>query len=239
MANFYAVRVVSDREIVGVLNKAACQTEITVESFKDIESYDYVMKFLGSNHFWEKEIETEELDVNIENVVIHPSAKLTDFVRYFPALMNTYYMVSERVKNIIQKYSSEHVIFWDTKVTHKKEQFNYSFMYLEPINRSSEIDYAGSVFYKGNLFSREEIRFSSYNEEKQYCEKYRKPFDRLTMGGIIKLSNQSTIKNIYSIDGAIYLSENIVNELNNSHATGVKFLPAFGDIKASVVKVLV
>ncbi len=231
MINFYKVGVVSDRELVGVLNKAACQTEITVDSFKNIESYNYVIKYLGSNYFWEKEIETKKLCINIENVDIFPSAKLTDFLRYFPALMNTHYMVSEKVKNIIQKHLSDHVIFWDVKVTCKKEQFNYSLMYIEQINHS-EINYAESVFYTGNLFSREEVRFSSYDEEKQYREKHH----ILTLG-ILKLCNQSIIKDIYLIGGAIYLSENLVNEFNNSHATGVKFLPAFGDTKNSVIKI--
>ena len=231
MTKFYKVAVVSDREIVGFLNEAACQTEITVDSFTDLESYNYMMKYLGSNYFWEKEIETKELCINIENVDIYPSAKLTDFLRYFPALMHTNYMVSEKVKNIIQKYLFDHIVFWDVKVTSKKEQFSYSLMYIEPIDHS-EINYTESIFYTGNLFARQEVVFSSYNEEKKYREKHH----TLTMG-VLKLSNKSGIKDIYLIDGAIYLSENLVNELNNSHATGVNFLQAFGDTKNSVIKI--
>lgn len=229
---YYLADAVSDPKIIGVKNFEP-QVIINENSFDNKEDYDYMVENLARN-YWNNEIAIKDLELNISDSFLLPTAKKTDFLRFNPGLTHTQYMVSECVKNIIQKYTTDSVVFFDTTLLEQNLRYKYSLMHVEYLN-DCNIDYKNSTFCIGSIIrGRTDVTFSSPEEEKLFRKSH---FDLTAR--IIKLNeNHDYDRHMFGTWGGIYMSEQLISELRSIKVSGVNFLPTFDDVNPRVLQIL-
>jgi hypothetical protein len=229
MVQYYLIAPETDPSVIGMKN---FQTQAIIErdSFEDKNNYDYLVKCLGSNYYWEQCIDAKDLDVNVERVDVHPDARITDFMRFSPGLIHTYFMVSERIKKIIERISKQGVMFFDTILCYESCVLEYSLMFVESLDKTF-IDYEGSIFTTGDEFTGKSIvKITSPEDE---VELSKTNYDLSPV--VIKFKNPDHFnKDIFNLSGEIFVSDRLMNELSNNQASGVKLLPAYDDVDGRI-----
>lgn len=119
MSVFYILRTESDPEILGVKNGIK-QASIKRAGFCEPQKYDDLIKFLGSNQYWELKDKIDSVEFDLQCVELLPRAKLTHFLLFGPHLMNCPFLVSERLFSILSEAKLPYHKLFPAKVSQRK-----------------------------------------------------------------------------------------------------------------------
>lgn len=224
MCRYYILDPEADPSVIGVDNFDV-QAHIDRSTFKNKKNFDYLVKCLGSNYFWENSVEAKKLELNVENVCLAYKAIATDFMRFSPGLMNTYFLVSEKIKKTVAGFKNQDVVFFDTVIYLDSEILQYSLMYVESLSKDN-IDYKASIFTTGDEFTGESVvKIDSYEDELKL-----KKTDYEISPKVIKLrDNSHSNKDIFKFGARVFISHRLKSAIEEKGSSGVTFLPAYGE----------
>jgi hypothetical protein len=231
MNNYYLLRGESSPLSVGIKNGES-QAQIERDGYRNPDKFDILIRQLGTNYYWEIKDSIADLDYDVEYVRLLPDAKRTHFLQFGPSLMNCPFLVSRLVVSVLAEYKLQKYRFFNAKVVRDGESWDYSLLFLSP-QYDNLINYEKSVFYTGNELSGKQ--FHVFRNAKEKLE-----FSKNNFGLKIKkfhLLDRFNNLDLFSISGAeIGMSERLKNHLESRElATGVKILPAFGDVSWATI----
>jgi hypothetical protein len=148
-------------------------------------------------------------------------------------LMNCQFLVSHRVASVLSEYNIQNHRLFPARVEEGANSWGYFLFFLFP-DFDSLTDFSKSIFYTGNELSGKTFHtFASAADRLQ--------FSKNTFGLKIQelhLKAEAHELDLFALDGAeIAISERLkVELLTRGLDSGIKILPAFGNVSWAVVE---
>lgn len=226
MKRYYLIRSSSDPKIIGVKNGIQ-QVEIYRQGFKDQSMYDLIMKYWGSFDSWDHKNDYHGSNVELQCVKPLKNAKMTSFLSYGPHLINCPFLISDDVKNVIEKFCMPEHYFYKANVSVKENYINYH-LFSCPDLGYSVIDFKKTVFFTGNeLLGKTYLSINEYSDfMKFYSETNKVP----QMEKIYFNENFNPNFDFFILGNSInFISERLMLKIKECNFDGINILPAFGE----------
>lgn len=233
MREFYILRTESDPTILGFRNGIK-QASIKRAGFHEPQKYDDIMKFLGSNQYWEFKDKIDGAEFELQCVEMLPKAQLTHFLLFGPHLMHCPFLASERLFSVLSKAKLPYHKAFPAEVMDAKGSYRYYLPYIPPLV-GNVIDYSRSTFCSSfDNFKTDTYHFASAEEATAFTKE-----NVGTIGREIYLSEEfDRDLDVFVLDHAgIIISQKFKKSLESAGTTsGSKILPAFGEVPWPVIK---
>ena len=222
--NYYILRMESDPAILGVQDLD--QAIIDKKCFQDEKEYDKLMAILGSNDYWNHIGEIADFDFSLQCARLKKRAKLTDFLNFTPHLMNCPFLISKAVKELFSAFNLYGVNFWPANVMKGDERFGFYLVHFTDVG-DGVIDFSKSTFYSGNAQGKKLLKFNDKSAKDMFVEtnmiiKY----DKIVLNNSLARS-----LDLFQLPNSqIIVSTPLKDKLDAGGYSGVKLLPAFGDV---------
>jgi hypothetical protein len=197
------------------------QSETIVYNYENIDN----PKFLNNIYF--KEV---DFDPIVPIPILHKKAKITDLISNVNAGGNLHLIISEKLKNIIEKYRTKGLQFFKTSVI--KENIEYDDYFSINIYESNMefIDFVKSninvrVRKKGGGTESIKIQVNSLEEFLSIVDFHKEKMELVTIDNIF-LNNQVN-KDFFMLKNRvnIIVSEKLKQEIEDAGCTGLEFQP--------------
>ncbi|QYF94897.1 double-CXXCG motif protein [Massilia sp. PAMC28688] len=222
--NYFVMRRVSDPRVLGV-NNGICQAHIQEDGFHCKDEYTKVMRFLGSNEFWGHRGQIPTMEFDLQCVRLIPKAKLTDFLQYGPVLMLCPFLVSGRVKDLLNQFNAYGTRYWPARVEDSKTAHEYYLSFIENIP-DDMIDFTRSTFSVGGpVLKKTTHTFADAAEKKEFMKTHRLvDFEEIYLNGTFPADTD-----FFRFSNAtIMVSERLKLAIEDLKLTGARILPANG-----------
>ena len=169
---------------------------------------------------------------NLDYFVIHNNAKLTDLLS--TGIISGGFLISNELKDVFEKFNLISYKLYKARVYHKKVFYDYFWIHFIS-NLTKFVDYDKSTFFIYETFIHDlgDIKISSESDliEKRMKIKNDNPDKTITIWSKdLYLTDQFDKKidlfEIGSFDSNFYISEQLLNELNDKNITGFSAMPA-------------
>lgn len=146
---YYFFRTSSDPKVIGVRN-GIYQAEFDKNCFSTKEGFGKYQKLFSAGKIVNEESQIKEVVSELVNLNLLKSARLTDFLQFSPHLPGVKFLISDRLKNILENFRIADHHFYKTSILDQKtnREHPYYFFYYKSIP-ITEI-----VFSKSELFTR-------------------------------------------------------------------------------------
>jgi hypothetical protein len=211
----------------------ACNTIETGPEFPQVQKMAPGYNYKASNSVYALSKAVEKLPdftPNLDHFVAHGKAKLTDLLSVASA--NGGFLISNRLKILLEKFNVAQHRFYPAKVSHKKELYEYYWMHMIS-DLTNLVDYPNSTFFIYYNYSHNlgYIPIDSMEDFKQQKEKVKKdnPDKAITIWAEkIKLNADSyTSLDLFGIgcfNANYYISERLKTAISTA---GTSRIPSF------------
>ena len=168
----------------------------------------------------------------IANPILYAKAKTTDYMFFGSMGFYKKFLMSDKLKNILEKYSENRFQFFECPIFHKNIEYT-NYYIINPYKIDMEfIDYGNSKYrYKkrdaeGNR-NLTEISFKNFHEFKEFL-KILNPMDEFTIKNIALISSlEEHFFALENVEGGrgYFVSENLKNEIEVAGCSGIEFQP--------------
>lgn len=215
-----------DPDIIGIKDGSA-QTIIDKKGFLDKKMYENIIKYFGSYDSWMLARNKPDFDVELQCVNLKQFAKITDFMRVAPVLINCPFLVSEKAKKVFNKFKIEKYCFYDARVyTRDGTLLQYFLLYIANLEYSV-INFTKSVIFSGLIFKSDNIL--NINSLKEYESYVANTNANMRFAKYVLNDKFDKSLDMFSLGNKLYVSENMCEEISRLNLTGIVFLPAFGE----------
>ncbi len=203
--------------IQGVMDKAG---------FSDESEFDKISNILGSNEYWNHVNEIEDFEFSLQCMRLKKRAKLTDFLQFSPKLMNCPFLISTAVKELLSSFNLYGAKFWPATVVQSAERVDFHLPHFNSVG-DEVIDFSKSTFYSGSVLSKKMLKFHDAVEKKVFSEKnHVVKYDQVFFNDHF----DPTIDLFMLPNAQMIASERLKEKLEAGGFTGIRLLPAFGDL---------
>ena len=215
--SYFLLDAVSDPFIIGVENYDV-QAEILPSHFSDKSDYDNLIRLLGSNYFWENSRTIKDCELKVDALELKQGARLLDFLRFSPGLINTKFAVSNPVRELISSFQCTHTFFLDSILLANGDKFSYSLLYIESLDRKF-LNYSKTVFAIGDRVMGFEVQKLDSEETELECSK--QYYDLTVLE--VSLDDSFEFKpDIFSLYGKIFISRSLAFSFVEQSFTGME-----------------
>ncbi|MGL2993578.1 imm11 family protein [Flavobacterium sp. TSSA_36] len=168
----------------------------------------------------------------VSNLILFPKAKTTDLLDGGGMGFFLKFVMSNKLKSILEKYSENRFQFFECPIFHKGIEYK-NYYIINPYKIDMEfIDYGNSKYrYKkrdseGNR-NLTEIRFENFQDFQDFL-KILNPMDEFTIKNIALISSlEEHFFALENVEGGrgYFVSENLKNEIEVAGCTGIEFQP--------------
>ncbi|MDR1199399.1 MAG: hypothetical protein LBK94_10410, partial [Prevotellaceae bacterium] len=169
---------------------------------------------------------------DLSGIMLSGRAKLTDFVSN--GFTSNSKIISPRTKEILEKFNLCRHRFYDMILHVRKVPYKYYWMHIIS-DYSDFVDYKETTFFEKYVFSKRgnQVKADSKKEllEKREILEKNNPGKYVTIWGDNIVMNSEFNKEldffeICIIDGSLYVSERLKEEIIRNNLTGLEFIPA-------------
>ena len=223
------LRTSSDPKVIGVKN-GVYQAKLLKKGFSN-NNYDILMEHWGGGDNWhERRKILPPTGVYLEYVKLMKSAIRTDFITICPNV-NLSDLISKKVKDIFNEYNLYGVMYLDADVYDNGTKFQYSLCCIETIPEDW-IDYSKVVLYEGLYFDKTRYFSKSFEDYSALQEEhFLLHFESTSLNSKF----DQTIDLFRNLDGEIYISDRLKNDLVKNEISGVNLLPREDGMKWPIV----
>ncbi len=166
----------------------------------------------------------EELPL-VKEILLDEAAKVTDYIHttYLPPSLGI--IISERLKQEIEKFKITNYKFYEAVVTHKRREYPYYFLLLK--DSEALIDYPQSMFNVTDVFEEENLDtkvFQSKEEQALYAQKSVMQGLQLVVPAEIKLTEELDMIRVPHT-GRIHVSEKLKKNIDINKFSGMELKP--------------
>lgn len=228
---YHLIRPDSDPVRIGVRNGIK-QADILREGFNDPTLFDDLMEKLGTNKYWEIQDSMVSAEFEIQCARLLPKAIRTEFIMFGPELYQCPYMISDQVASLFGEFNIQRHRLFPAVLEDGGDSWSYWLLYLFT-EHDLMVDFARTEFYTGSaLMGKTFHQFRSGKERVDFAK------DRhgLKLQSLY-LSEEGRELDLFRVPGAeIVVSERLKVEMERRGlASGIRILPAFGDVPWPVV----
>lgn len=217
--NYYQISIDSNRKSVGL--------------YPQVSEAEYPCSIYDLNFIGEMNLKKITNHVLLPVALLRRGAKRTDIISASPVGLTTGLLISDKIKNILEKYINNNIQFFSVKLKHKEQQFNY--WIAHPYRTDIEqINFEESEIIRENLFGKEK-EIITISSAEQFAElRKQKNKDIIWTYRVSKLVlKKNIIDNLFILDilyGGVkfIISDNVKKELEDAGCTGLAF-PKAGD----------
>lgn len=235
MGEFYLLRTDSDPKILGVKNGGK-QASIKRSGYTEPQKYDELIRVIGTNYYWENKHEFLDFDFDIQCVEMLPQANMTNFLHFGPYLRDCPFLISQKLFEVISKKNICSHRFFPATVIDTDSEYKFMMLLIQDLEHQV-VDFSKSTYR--SPFDVAENNFFSFhsNEEK---ERFAIQNSGLIGDSIYLNHFFDKSLDLFSLqDVGLVVSRNLKTELEMlGLVSGVKFLPAFGDVAWPKIKIL-
>jgi hypothetical protein len=226
MSNYYILDSDADPNVIGVRDGGS-QAEIHRGGFSDKKLYDRTIAFLGSYDSWIRLRKEPDFNIELQCVRLKKSAKITDFMRYGPVLLNCPFIVSENVKKIFSKFNIGKYNIYNVNVYTKDDSFiKYNLFFCMSLD-FNVINFEKSVLYTGLSFNKNNIlKIRSLSQYEDFVANTNEIF---RFSKYVLNDNFDRTLDLFVLGSRIFVSEKLCREIINNGLTGIILSPAFGE----------
>ena len=215
--------------------KTALNTPETGTVYPQIQKmapgYDY--KAPNSVHALSREVEKlPNYEPNLDYFIVHTKAKLSDLLSV--AVINGGFLISEKLKTVVEQFNLPTHKFYPARVQHKKQFYNYYWMHVI-CNLTEYVDYQKSTFFVYHNFSKN-LGYVDVVSKEEFIQKRLKlksdnPGKTVTIWAekitLNTLPNKAfDLFEIGTFDANCYISEALQQAITNEKITGCSIMPA-------------
>ncbi|MBO9562142.1 MAG: hypothetical protein J7621_05180 [Niastella sp.] len=223
--NYYFIRQPSDKKIVGI-NDGSVQAEIVESKWKnkkELKRYteQYILGILDSLNRMEKG-EVIQPPV-LEHIKVRPGAILTDFLSFSEAYAGGGYLISEKVRKVLEAHHINCRFYNEIGLFHKDKKIEgYSNLHLLPLKYRDAFSFEHSVFFTGLKLAGKTLQYAKNFDEFTTLQEEGKmlKYEVLALNGAI-IGNLDMFT--FDMHPRIYVSERLKEALETAVVTGIRY----------------
>lgn len=146
MYKYYKITKSSEPKIIGVRN-GVHQGEIVWKNFKSkTAEKNFLKDYFTLEKFRNSQIHSLPEGIEIEYVKAYKMAKMTDIFGYTPALLGICYLISQKFKEILEKFNLPYIQFVPVHIYQEEKHFQYWGPYIPSYYTEDSFDIEKSTF---------------------------------------------------------------------------------------------